>query len=263
MLRPYDEADMTCSAATCCFLSSVANMAAITALQGHEVAWICVASCSADICINAVIAFWVTRPPSRSDTGSEGPSQVWRVASRNLDADETILSQFERKNSFRIDSVVLKDRRTSKSLPGYEVDSSSHGAYTDPETKSLPSIAFPTPSRPRNGSMARLLSPVVPRSPPATSLRLPRGASEPNTPVYEFSRKFPLSASYGGGGAYQNLDAHQNGTVSMDDRRLRSKPTHPTPDQGLEETDQASREHGETEDESETQTRVSDYTIPV
>jgi hypothetical protein len=175
-------------------------MAAITALQGHEVAWVCVASCSADICINAVIAFWVTRPPTQSESGAGDVSgTAWRVATRKMDADETVLSRFQRKDSLRVDVSLSNDRYQSRSLPGDELDSSSvHDTYiyADSDAKSLPSVAFPMPSRARNGSMARLLSSGVSRSHSATTgPRSPSGASSPNTPASVQLRQLSPSMS--------------------------------------------------------------------
>jgi len=192
-------------------------MAAITALQGHEVAWVCVASCSADICINAVIAFWVTRPPTQSESGASDVSgTVWRVATRNMDADETVLSRFQRKDSLRIDVRLSTYQHQSRSFPGDELDSTSvHGTYIDADTdaKSLPGVAFPMPSRARNGSTA-LLSSGVSRSHSATiTPRSPPAASSPSTPARAQPQQSSPSISRA---EPPNIDAHESGNAPVD-----------------------------------------------
>jgi hypothetical protein len=225
-------------------------MAAITVLQGHEVAWVCVASCSGDICINAVIAFWVTRPPTASESGaSEISGTVWRVATRKMDADETVLSLFHRKTSLRIDPRLSNDQNQSRSLPGDELDSSSvHGAYTyaDSDTKSLPGVTFPMPTRARNGSMVHLLSSGVSQSLSAiTAPRSPLGASLPSTPTRVQSRQFSPSISRA---EPRNTDAHQSsntqaGTQSEPSGH-NSRPSRG--DQLLEEVERVLTARGET-----------------
>jgi hypothetical protein len=133
-------------ASTLCFLSSVANLAALAALHGHEVAWLCVSSCSVDITINAVIAFWVTRPPAESEysTGRVSASITWKGRTRGeMDADEVILSRFAFEG-VHIDLTASTDR--SVSTRPAETDPDSDSMNPTYGTKSLPPIGLRLPS---------------------------------------------------------------------------------------------------------------------
>jgi hypothetical protein len=135
------------SASTGCFLSSVTNLVALAALHGYEVAWICVASCSVDITINAVLAFWVTRPPPQSEYSTDEISaSVWQGSTRNMDADEEILSRFDRKKTLHIDLTPSNGRPVSTLDSGTKPDSYSIKHTYHSGTKSLPPIAFHLPS---------------------------------------------------------------------------------------------------------------------
>lgn len=214
-------------AATICFFSSIANMVALTVLHGHEVAWVCFASCSADICVNAVLAFWVTRPPTQSETG-ENSGSGWRAATRKMDADETILSRFDRKNSLRTGSRFSRDLYQLRGLHGDESDSSSVHVghpYADSDSRSLPAVSIPVPSHTRNGSTVRLLPPLVPRSPSSTTApRSPLGASEPSTPGFERPRKVSLSMSHAESRAYRNCEPLHDGKGPLDVNDSQSEP---------------------------------------
>jgi hypothetical protein len=213
-------------------------MVALTVLHGHEVAWVCFASCSADICVNAVLAFWVTQPPTQTETG-ENSGSVWRAATRKMDADETILSRFDRKNSLRTGSRFSRDLYQSRNLPGDESDSSSIHVghpYADSDSRSLPAVSFPMPSRTRNGSRVRLLSPLAPRSPSAMAApRSPLAASEPSTPTRcEQHRKCSLSMSHTESRAYRNCDSLHDGKGPLDVNDAQSEPIwhHAQPSRG-------------------------------
>jgi hypothetical protein len=75
-------ATRTLLAATVALLTSAANIFVLTILNGHEYGWVCLGSCSADVVVNAVALFWVTRPsasisPNLGDQVS-APSYVLR-----------------------------------------------------------------------------------------------------------------------------------------------------------------------------------------
>jgi hypothetical protein len=133
-------------ASTLCFISSVANLTALAALHGHEVAWLCVTSCTIDITINALIAFWVTRPPSQSEYshGTVSPAITWKRHTRGeMDADEVILTRFG--EGVHIDLTTSTDRSVStRHHPESDPDSDSmHPTYG---SKSLPPIGSQVPS---------------------------------------------------------------------------------------------------------------------
>jgi hypothetical protein len=51
---------------------SVTNLTILTILHGKELAWICLASCSTDVVVNALVLFWLTRSRHDSEEQSTG-----------------------------------------------------------------------------------------------------------------------------------------------------------------------------------------------
>lgn len=72
----------TLVAATVALLTSAANIFVLTMLRGRELGWICLGSCSADVVINAIALFWVTRPSAHPspDSLDEHAEQVAKQA---------------------------------------------------------------------------------------------------------------------------------------------------------------------------------------
>ena len=50
---------------------SATNLAILTIVHGQELGWVCLASCSTDVVVNAMVLFWLTRP---GQSGSDEPS---------------------------------------------------------------------------------------------------------------------------------------------------------------------------------------------
>lgn len=46
---------------------SATNMSILTIVHGQELGWVCLASCSTDVVVNAMVLFWLTRPGQSSD----------------------------------------------------------------------------------------------------------------------------------------------------------------------------------------------------
>ncbi|PVF96531.1 hypothetical protein CPB86DRAFT_816282 [Serendipita vermifera] len=63
-------AKRTFIASTVALTISAVNMAVLTILHGRELGWICLASCSTDVLINALVLFWLTQPGFAKDERS-------------------------------------------------------------------------------------------------------------------------------------------------------------------------------------------------
>jgi hypothetical protein len=62
----------TISASFCTLMISVTNLTVLTIYHGNELAWICIASCTTDVLVNALVLFWLTRSRHDSDEQSTG-----------------------------------------------------------------------------------------------------------------------------------------------------------------------------------------------
>lgn len=60
-------ASRTLAASFAALAISAANMGVLTALHGKQLGFICLASCSTDVVINALVLFWLTKPGSSPD----------------------------------------------------------------------------------------------------------------------------------------------------------------------------------------------------
>ncbi|KAG6857416.1 hypothetical protein H0H87_004778 [Tephrocybe sp. NHM501043] len=64
------------------------NISVLTALKGHELGWVCLGSCTADVVINALAIFWVTQGGDNRSVyaGSDGPSKALQDRERRNSA---------------------------------------------------------------------------------------------------------------------------------------------------------------------------------
>ncbi|KAG8814860.1 hypothetical protein FRC17_000943, partial [Serendipita sp. 399] len=60
-------ASRTLVASAAALAISATNMTVLTVLHGRELGWICLASCSTDVVVNAMVLFWLTRPGQAAD----------------------------------------------------------------------------------------------------------------------------------------------------------------------------------------------------
>jgi len=65
--------------------TSTVNILVLAILQGHEKAWICLASCSADTAVNALVIFWVTSGTASADESIIKKPQPGRTSERYND----------------------------------------------------------------------------------------------------------------------------------------------------------------------------------
>jgi len=56
-------ASRTLIASVAALMTSCANVAILTGVHGRQLGWLCLSSCGTDVIINALVVWWVTRPP--------------------------------------------------------------------------------------------------------------------------------------------------------------------------------------------------------
>ncbi|GAA5964778.1 hypothetical protein JCM3765_002553 [Sporobolomyces pararoseus] len=61
----------SCLAAIASLVTSFVNIAILTAQHGHQLSWVCLGSCSLDVCLNAIILYIVTASSSSSSNSVE------------------------------------------------------------------------------------------------------------------------------------------------------------------------------------------------
>jgi hypothetical protein len=69
-LGSYQLTHRQTSASACALTISAVNMAVLTILHGQELGFICLASCSTDVLVNALVLFWLTQPGYAKDERS-------------------------------------------------------------------------------------------------------------------------------------------------------------------------------------------------
>ncbi|KAG7451297.1 uncharacterized protein BT62DRAFT_882719 [Guyanagaster necrorhizus] len=82
----------TLIAAVVALTTSIVNMAVLTFFRGHELGWVCLCSCGADVIVNAVALFWVTSGPLSKPVGSAtGPTDPRRPAEMRARASSVVV----------------------------------------------------------------------------------------------------------------------------------------------------------------------------
>ncbi|KAK0446248.1 hypothetical protein EV421DRAFT_1933292 [Armillaria borealis] len=130
----------TLIAAMVALTTSIVNMAVLTSFDGHELGWVCLCSCGADVIFNALALFWVT---SGSLSKINGPTPS---PSRGTDPRRPA------EMRARASSVVVPRHSISVDLPSTPAstmtfNSMSSPAFDDtyfPRSPQLPSPLFRT-----------------------------------------------------------------------------------------------------------------------
>jgi hypothetical protein len=97
---------------------STVNILVLTILHGHQAGWLCLASCSLDIVLNALALFWVTTPNRKSAPVSEGLAVatpvIFRHVAIDLDSCRTAPEDHPRNN--KLDDARSRTRQPHISL---------------------------------------------------------------------------------------------------------------------------------------------------
>lgn len=92
---------------------SVANMAVLIALKGHELAFICLAFCSTDVVVNAVSLYWLTHPHASADCPQVDPPNRIRSPMELTRTTRTEVGS-NPESSSRTRSVTVASAKTVK-----------------------------------------------------------------------------------------------------------------------------------------------------
>ncbi|KAK0469568.1 uncharacterized protein EV420DRAFT_42586 [Desarmillaria tabescens] len=149
----------TLIAAVVALATSIVNMAALTSFRGHELGWVCLCSCGADVIFNAVALFWVTSGSlskisgsSQSPTRGADPRRPAEMRARAssvvvVGPNSPIKSSFSQKTTFdeRRPSVSVDLPSAPASIMSFNTTSSP--AFDEPyfsRSFQLPSPPFRT-----------------------------------------------------------------------------------------------------------------------
>jgi hypothetical protein len=111
---------------------SATNLTILAIMHGQELGWVCLASCSTDVVVNAVVLFWLTRPGKINDeqTSNSGPASNYRI--------ENGKSGAVHMNRISANPVVYDSRQSgsfidTSSINGMSKTSTGPGASPTPD----------------------------------------------------------------------------------------------------------------------------------
>ncbi|KAG8759693.1 hypothetical protein FRC14_005271 [Serendipita sp. 396] len=153
---------------------SVANMGVLTYMKGHELGFICLASCSTDVVVNAVALFWLTTPNAASEQVTPltnnafkdveiGPGQVTTTKSgrgqRRVNFTPGQSSGDQQLALSSLSPSVLKDTSNSEDVPQYFIQEAltpvGAGNRQEDRRRHSVGVIVEGPSRPSGGIMER------------------------------------------------------------------------------------------------------------
>ncbi|KAG8786645.1 hypothetical protein FRC15_010985 [Serendipita sp. 397] len=133
---------------------SATNITILTIMHGRELGWICLASCSTDVVVNALVLFWLTRPGRASDEptshggigGLHGPGHRTETSKSGVHQMQRISVAPNHLGSFQGTTTLNGTSRPSTTAIKLKTGSSSNPSDMESGNRSPMKLQFATQS---------------------------------------------------------------------------------------------------------------------